>query len=147
MLLQRGRVFLARLRGFLQPIPAHAGVQANGFAEFAAFSRNSRAILLPAAGSRKLSVPTATNVAPARSRSRACAPVWTPPIPTLGPLTRAETAATCASATLRMAGPLSPPVRPPSQGSPSGASGIARSVLMSDTASAPPDSAAWAQAA
>ena len=45
----------------------------------------------PARGSRKLSVPTATSVAPLRSRSRASAPHCTPPIPTIGIPTRAAT--------------------------------------------------------
>src|SRR6185437_9946932 len=41
---------------------------------------SSAAILEATEGSRKLSVPTATSVAPASSRSRACAALWTPPI-------------------------------------------------------------------
>ena len=45
---------------------------------------------LPASGSRKLSVPTATSVAPASSRSRHARPVWTPPMPTIGIATRAR---------------------------------------------------------
>ena len=59
-------------------------------------------------------------------------------------------AATCASATARIAGPESPPVPPPSHGRRSpprrGDSAIARSVLISDTASAPASCAAAAQA-
>ena len=45
----------------------------------------------PAAGSRKLSVPTATSVAPTSSRSRACAALLTPPMPTTGIATRSAT--------------------------------------------------------
>src|SRR5664279_477663 len=103
------------------------------------------AILAPAAGSRKLSVPTATSVAPTSSSSRASQALRTPPMPTTGIRTRAATAATCASATTRTAGPESPPVPPPSHGGrraeapcgagwPRGASAVARSVLISDTA-------------
>ena len=53
--------------------------------------------------------------------------------------TRARTSATCASAIARTAGPDTPPVRPPSHGSPGrrGSNAIPRSVLISDTASAP----------
>src|SRR5664280_1879883 len=65
------------------------------------------------------------------------------------PLAILAPAATCASATTRTAGPESPPVPPPSHGGrraeapcgagwPRGASAVARSVLISDTASAPP---------
>ena len=50
--------------------------------------RSSLAIRAATAGSRKDSVPTATSVAPASSRTRACAPDWMPPIPTTGTSTR-----------------------------------------------------------
>ncbi len=64
-------------------------------------------------------------------------------------LTRAATARTCASATVRTAGPDSPPVPPPSHGAPdpSGCGANARSVLISETASAPEASAACATSA
>ena len=73
-------------------------------------------------------------------------------MPITGTLTRAATADTCASAIARTAGPERPPVPPPSQAAPGRsaaerASAIARSVLMSDTASAPPACAAAAQLA
>ena len=45
-------------------------------------------------------------------------PVCTPPMPTIGIRTRARTSRTCASATARTAGPDTPPVPPPSHGSP-----------------------------
>ena len=60
----------------------------------------------------------------------------------------AHTAWTCASATARTAGPETPPVVPPSQGSPvRGCSAIPRIVLISDSALAPAPSAARATAA
>ena len=79
-------------------------------------SGSARAILAPAAGSRKLSVPTATSVAPDVEQLARVAALCTPPMPTTGIATRAATAATCASATARIAGPDSPPVPPPSHG-------------------------------
>src|ERR1035441_3172269 len=116
-----------------------------------------RAILAPTVGSLKLSVPTATSLAPTSSRSRACDALLTPPMPITGTCTRSATAATCASATARIAGPDRPPVPPPSHGPgvsvtdgllrDTGSRASARNVLISDTAFAPPASAACAQAA
>ena len=73
-------------------------------------------------------------------------PLEMPPMPTTGTVTRAATARTCASATVRTAGPERPPVPPPSHGPPvpPGAGANARSVLISETASAPAASAACA---
>ena len=61
----------------------------------------------------------------------------------------ALTSETCASATARTAGPDTPPVVPPSHGSPGrcGCGAIPRSVLISETASAPCASAAAATSA
>ena len=62
---------------------------------------------------------------------------------------RARTSETCASAIARTAGPETPPVLPPSHGSPGrcGCGAIPRSVLISETASAPCCSAAAATSA
>ena len=110
-------------------------------------SANSEVMRAAARGSRKLSVPTATSVAPARSNASASRPLWTPPIPTTGIVTRSATSATWASAIGRTAGPDTPPVPPPSHGSPlSGASAIPLRVLISETASAPASCAARATA-
>ena len=81
---------------------------------------------------------------PAASSSAACRPVCTPPMPTIGTPTRAATSPSCASATARTAGPESPPPPPPSQAAPgrAGSWARARTVLISETASAP-----WASAA
>ena len=69
-------------------------------------------------------------------------------MPKMGIDMRVATAATCASAIVRIAGPDRPPVPAPSHGPGApGAGGRARSVLISETASAPPSSDAWAQAA
>ena len=51
-------------------------------------SANSEVMRAAARGSRKLSVPTATSVAPACSNASASRPLWTPPIPTTGIVTR-----------------------------------------------------------
>ncbi len=68
-----------------------------------------RAILEATVGSRKLSVPTATSVAPAAISSRAWAARWTPPMPTTGMRTSPATAATCASAIDAYGRPGQPP--------------------------------------
>ena len=69
-------------------------------------------------------------------------------MPITGISTRLATAATCSRAIARIAGPETPPVRPPSHGSPvSGSSAIPFSVFTSETASAPAPSAAAATAA
>src|SRR5690242_15419839 len=74
-------------------------------------------------------------------------------MPTTGIETREATAATCARATGRTAAPESPPVPPPSQrrndeawgaDTSDGSRAVARSVLIKETASAPPSSAALA---
>ena len=94
---------------------------------------------LPARGSRKLSVPTATRVAPAARNSAASAPMQMPPMPTIGTRTAAATARTWATATGRTAGPESPPWPAAMPGSPlAGSIAAAFSVLISETASAPP---------
>ena len=72
----------------------------------------------PAAGSRKLSVPTATSVAPTSIRSRAWPGALHAAHSDDRNRTRAATAATCASATARIAGPDRPPVPPPSHARP-----------------------------
>ena len=83
-----------------------------------------------------------------RAIASASAPVSTPPMPITGIETAAATRRTCSSATVRTAGPESPPLPAPSQGSAApGASGVAFIVLISETASAPPSSAATATAA
>ena len=66
-----------------------------------------------------------------------------------GSRTRPRTSETWASATARTAGPDTPPVFPPSHGSPGrcGCGAIPRSVLISETASAPCSSAAAATSA
>ena len=63
------------------------------------------AILDPAAGSRKLSVPIATILAPTRTNSAASRPLEMPPIATTGTETAAATAPTWARATAFVAGP------------------------------------------
>src|SRR5829696_2025801 len=100
---------------------------------------------LPAPGSRKLAVPTATADAPARRKSAASRPDSIPPMPTTGTRTACATLATCCSAIARTAGPETPPVPAPSQGRPDprGSSAVPLSVLISDRASAP---ASWAAA-
>src|SRR5262249_8016867 len=92
-------------RDFLGVERRHADVHRESSPLFANKSSSSREIRVPAAGSRKLSVPTATSVAPASSMCAACKPFWTPPMPTTGIETRWATARTCAKATARMAGP------------------------------------------
>ncbi len=75
-------------------------------------------------------------------------PLSMPPIPITGTLTSPATRRTWSSATGRTAGPERPPLPAPSQGSRvPGSRPVARSVLISDTASAPPSSAASATAA
>ena len=103
----------------------------------------------PPAGSRKLSVPTATSVAPAARNSAASAPLPIPPMPTIGSSTAAATARSCCSATGRTAGPERPPW-PAARAGLAGERDRPRSpsaVLISETASAPPSSAATATAA
>src|SRR4051795_693923 len=72
----------------------------------------------PAAGSRKLSVPTAMQVAPARRKSHASRPDVIPPIPTTGNAVAFATSVIWLNATARMAGPDCPPRPAPSQGCP-----------------------------
>ena len=84
-------------------------------------------------------------LAPARIISAASWPLEMPPIAITGTDRAEETAPTWASATARTAGPERPPLFPPSQGSlEPGASAAARNVLISETASAPPSTAASA---
>ena len=101
----------------------------------------------PAIGSRKFAVPTAT-----RRRRRPETPARRPPTRSLpsrspGSRPRRPRARTCSSATARIAGPERPPLPAPSQGPRvAGSIAVAFSVLISETASAPPASAAMATA-
>ena len=109
---------------------------------------SSSATLWPARGSLKLSVPTATSVAPAAMNSRASAPLEMPPMPTIGIWTAAATARTWATAIGRTADPERPPWPAAMPGRPvAGSIALAFNVLINDTASAPPSSAATATAA
>ena len=84
---------------------------------------------------------------PPRGTARACSPVWIPPMPTTGIATRAATARDLRQGdradrrTGQPAGPAAEPRRPAGPPAP-GAGAKARSVLMSDTASAPASCAA-----
>src|SRR3954454_19772821 len=109
---------------------------------------SSSAIRRPASGSRKLSVPTATQRAPTARKSRASRPDAMPPMPIAGIATREQTALSCARAIARTAGPDTPPLPAPSHGSPlRGSNAMPFSVLIRETASAPASSAALATAA
>ena len=122
---------------------------------------NSRATLDAARGSRKLSVPMATRRAPTSRNWRAWAARLDATHADHGDRDPRGDGATWASATGRIAAPESPPVPPPSHARTSlgpgdepaagacedraaGASANARSVLTSESASAPPASAALA---
>ena len=78
-------------------------------------------------------------VAPAASRSRASPPARTPPMPTTGISIRLGDVRDLGQRDRADGGPETPPVPPPSHGSPvRGCSAIPRRVLISETASAPP---------
>ena len=100
--------------------------------------RARRGFASPASGIAEAGGADRDDAAPRPRAGRARAsPLSTPPMPTTGIDTAAATSATCLSAIVRTAGPESPPLPAPSQGSPPGASGAALSVLISETASAP----------
>ena len=100
---------------------------------------SSEAIRRPAAGSRKFSVPTATQRAPAARKSRASRPLAMPPMPTTGIETRRATDGHLLERDRRAPrARIRRRCRRPSHGRPlAGSSAIPLSVLISATASAP----------
>src|SRR5574341_1332295 len=95
-----------------------------------------------ARGFMKFPVPIATADAPASRNSTASSPQVTPPTPTMGMGTALETSHTMRTAIGRIAGPDSPPVHEASFGRRVSTSmAMPTTVLISDTAVAPP---AWA---
>ena len=98
-----------------------------------------------ACGLTKLAVPTETAVAPASMNSMASSPVMIPPMPRMGTFTPLDTCQTMRRATGFTAGPERPPTTRASLGLRVRASTAMPSrVLISEMASAPFASAAWA---